>query len=423
MRVLVILPVLPWPPRRDGMAVRFLPILEYVGRQHTVDLVVIDDVADPGAHEHLPMLRSVAFLYSRERRLPAVLRKFITMIRGLAPFGAPLGQIDYRDRRELKRKLRTRIASGAYDAVLVSSAPWLMAPELRYPSACRVVYDFVDSPTLHMRRGGWLKGLERYLRRYTEWKCARLERRIRRFAATSIYVSRPDAEAVGSVSGTPGPVVIPNGVTEDTAGGAASAAPLRPVVGFLGNMGYVPNINAARRLALDVMPHIRIGVASAELLVIGRDPADEILDLRGPGVTVTGTVDDIWPYVRQVRVFVLPMLGGAGLQNKILEAMYAGIPVVTTTVSAQSLGATAGSEILVGESDSDLARLATELLRDDQLWQRISLAGRLFVSERHSWARVAQWYASALLDGSAGFDGRARSLANRSVTSMPRDAE
>ena len=402
MRVLVILPILPWPPRRDGMAVRFLPILQYLGRQHTVDLVVIDDTVDPEAHKHLPMLRSIAFLYSRERRLPAPLRKLMTMFRGLAPFGAPLGQIDYRDRSELKQKLRARIADGGYGAVLVSSAPWLMAPELRYPAACRVVYDFVDSPTLHMRRGGWLKGLERYLRGYTEWKCARLERRIRRFAAASIYVSRPDAEAVGRVGGTPVPLVIPNGVMGDTAGGAHSAAPLRPVVGFLGNMGYVPNINAARRLAMNVMPHIRTAVPTAELLVIGRDPAPEILALRGPSVTVTGTVDDIWLYVRQVRVFVLPMLGGAGLQNKILEAMYAGIPVVTTTVSAESLGAAVGSEILVAESDCDLARLATELLRDDQLWQRLSLAGRLFVSERHSWERVAQWYASALLDSNTG---------------------
>jgi hypothetical protein len=102
-RVLVVLPVMPWPPRRDAMAVRFLPILQYLGRRHTVDLIIVDDTADPDAKSRLPMLRSVDFLHSQERRFPALLRKLITALRGVAPFGAPLGQIDYRDRTELKR--------------------------------------------------------------------------------------------------------------------------------------------------------------------------------------------------------------------------------------------------------------------------------------------------------------------------------
>jgi polysaccharide biosynthesis protein PslH len=397
VRVLVVLPMLPWPPRRDGSSVRFLPILQHLGGRHTVDLIVVDEIADPDAKTRLPMLRSVDFLYSRERRFPSLLRKLITALRGIAPFGAPLGQIDYRDRTELKRELRERISRGGYSAVLVSGAAWMMTPGMGYPPGCRIIYDFVDSPTLHMRRGGWLSGLERYLQRHTERKCARLERKIRRFAAACIYISKPDAEAVGRVAGAPEPVVIPNGVLEDSAGGAELAAPTRPVVGFLGNMGYVPNINAARRLALEVMPHIRNADPSAELLVIGRDPAAEILALRCPSVTVTGTVDDIWPYVRQVRVFVFPMLSGAGLQNKILEAMHAGIPVVTTSLSQQSIGATPGSEVLVADQNNDLAHLATEVIRDDALWLRLSLAGRHFIREHHSWAGLAPQYEDAVL--------------------------
>lgn len=395
--MLVVLPVMPWPPRRDGMAVRFLPILQYLGRRHTVDLIIVDDTPDPETKSRLPMLRSVDFLHSQERRFPALLRKLITVLRGVAPFGAPLGQIDYRDRTELKRELRKRISGGGYSAVLVSGAAWMMKPGMGYPRGCRVIYDFVDSPTLHMRRGGWLSGVARNLQRHTERKCVRLERRIRRFAAACIYVSKPDAEAVGQIAGESETVVIPNGVLEDSPGGADLAVPTRPVVGFLGNMGYVPNINAARRLALEIMPRIWDADSSAELLVIGRDPSAEIMALRRPSVTVTGTVDDIWPYVRQVRVFVFPMLGGAGLQNKILEAMHAGIPVVTTSLSQQSLGAAPGSEVLVADQDSDLAHLAIEVIRDDALWQRLSLAGRHFVRKHHSWAALAPKYEAAVL--------------------------
>jgi polysaccharide biosynthesis protein PslH len=401
VRVLVVLPLMPWPPRRDGSSVRFLPILQYLGRRHVVDLIVVDDRPNPDANSRLPMLRSVDILHSRERRLPTALRKLITAFRGVAPFGAPFGQIDYRDRTELKRDLRERISRGGYSAVLVSGAAWMMTPGMGYPLGCRIIYDFVDSPTLHMRRGGWLSGLERFLQRHTERKCARLERKIRHFTTACIYISKPDAEAVGTVAGAPEPVVIPNGVLEESAGPSDLTAPTRPVVGFLGNMGYVPNINAARRLALEIMPHIWDADPKAELLVIGRDPAAEILALQSPLVTVTGTVDDIWPYVRQVRVFVFPMFSGAGLQNKILEAMHAGIPVVTTSLSQQSLGAAAGSEVLVAEHNEDLARLASEVIRDDALWQRLSVAGRDFIREHHSWAGLAPCYEATLLGPAA----------------------
>jgi glycosyltransferase involved in cell wall biosynthesis len=379
------------------MAVRFLPILQYLGRRYAVDLIVIDDVVDPDASTHVPELRSISFMFSRARHVPVPLRKVITALRGMAPLGAPLGQMDYRDRRDLKRELRARLAGSSYSAVLVSGAAWMMVPSLGYPRNCRVVYDFVDSPTLHMRRGGWLKGLERLLRRHTERKCAHLERRVRRFATAAIYVSKPDADAIGPLHSAPAPLVIPNGVLEDPVGSQNPVPPIRPVIGFLGNMGYIPNINAALRLARNVMPRIRATISAAELLVIGRDPAPEILQLRGPSVTVTGTVDDIWPYVREVRAFVFPMLSGAGLQNKILEAMSAGVPVVTTSLSAQSLGATAGSEVLVADDDAEIARLAADLVADDVLWRRLSHAGQAFVREHHSWVGLAPQYAAALL--------------------------
>jgi hypothetical protein len=93
VRLLVILPVFPWPARRDGMAVRFLPILQYLGRRHLVDLIVIDDAVDSDAATHIPELASVSFLQSGERRLPVLLRKLITAARGIAPVGAPMGEI------------------------------------------------------------------------------------------------------------------------------------------------------------------------------------------------------------------------------------------------------------------------------------------------------------------------------------------
>jgi glycosyltransferase involved in cell wall biosynthesis len=394
-RILLVLPLMPWPPRRNGMAVRFAPILEHLARKHAVDLIVVDDTVDPKMKDQLPMLKSIDFLQSTQRRIPVPLRKLLTALRGIAPFGPPLGQVDYHNRSGVMRELRERISKGGYAAVVVSGAAWMMTTAMRYPKGCRVIYDFVDSPTLHLRRGGWLNGLHRHLQRLTERKCARLERKIRRFATACIYISQPDAEAIGPDA--PRAAVIPNGVLKDSDLTAELATSTRPVVGFLGNMGYMPNINAVRRLALEVMPHIRDICPEAELLVIGRDPANDVVSLRNSFVTLTGTVDDIWPYVREVRVFVFPMLNGAGLQNKILEAMHAGIPVVTTSLSQRSLGAVPGTEVLVADGDRDIAQLAASVIRDEALWQRLSLAGRRFVREHHSWAALAACYENTVL--------------------------
>ncbi len=112
-------------------------------------------------------------------------------------------------------------------------------------------------------------------------------------------------------------------------------------------MSYEPCISAALRLAERIFPRIRSRLGDATLLIIGRDPVPSIRRLDGAAISVTGTVENIWPYVVSANIFVFPMFEGSGLQNKILEAMYAGVPVVTTPIAAASIGATSGEQLLV----------------------------------------------------------------------------
>ena len=115
--------------------------------------------------------------------------------------------------------------------------------------------------------------------------------------------------------------VVPNGIFHADAPPLARASAANKVIGFLGDMSYGPNISAALRLAERIFPRIRSRLGDATLLIIERDPVPSIRRLDGPAISVTGTVENIWPYVARANIFVFPMFEESGLQNKILEAM------------------------------------------------------------------------------------------------------
>jgi glycosyltransferase involved in cell wall biosynthesis len=157
-------------------------------------------------------------------------------------------------------------------------------------------------------------------------------------------------------------------------------------------MSYPPNVSAALRLAHRVFPRIQSRLTDATLLIIGRDPAPEIRQLAGPAISVTGTVDDIWPQITRANVFVFPMIEGTGLQNKILEAMYAGVPVVTTPIAAAGMRAGSGEQLLIAESDDEIAEQALKLLGDAPFSAALAARARSFVLREFSWSAILPQY-------------------------------
>jgi len=263
----------------------------------------------------------------------------------------------------------------------------------------RFIVDFVDSPTLALSRAADLRRDQQALFHYTKWKWRQLERRVQDVVDATIYVSKVDARTARRKP-TSRVHVIPNGITFTDA-----PAPLvrgqhgNRTVGFLGNMSYKPNVSAVLRLARRIFPGVLAAIADARLLIIGRDPTDEIKDLRSGIITVTGTVEDIWAYISRVSVLVLPMVEGAGLQNKVLEAMYAGVPVVTTTVVALGVGATDGEHLLVGNSDQELIDKTLRILRDGAYADRLAGLAREFVLHKFVWQTILPQYETIVSPG------------------------
>ena len=183
--------------------------------------------------------------------------------------------------------------------------------------------------------------------------------------------------------------VVPNGVepasyTAGTVDGIGS-----PSIGFLGNMGYQPNIEAAHWLYENVYLPIRREFPGLSLIVIGKDPVDSVKMLAAePGVVVTGTVESIWPYIRSVDVFVFPLQRGAGLKNKILEAMSAGRPVITTAIGNEGIDAVDGKDIAIRATPEEFQMEAKRLLLSADERRSMGDSARRFVRDRFSWQRI-----------------------------------
>jgi glycosyltransferase involved in cell wall biosynthesis len=399
-RLLLVLPIVPWPIRRNGFSLRFAPIVDFLAQRHELDVLVLAD-GDEAVQLTGPFQRCHSLVVMRVPvpLLPPILRKARTACGGLWPWGAPLDSSGY-SRGRLERSLLGYLEDKNYSAVIWTTRHFDIACRIRrrYPQT-RFVIDMVDSPTLWSFRDASTGPLVRTLTRYAGWKWRRLERKTQEVFDASIYISDVDAHAARADQ-TPGVYVVPNGIFHADVPPTAQAAPASRTIGFLGNMSYPPNISAVLRLAQRIFPRIVASLGDAKLLIIGRDPVPAIRQLHSPAISITGTVDNIWPWIARANVFVYPMIEGAGLQNKILEAMYAGIPVVTTRIAANGIGAKSGEQLLVADTDDGIVKHVLQVFSDPEYAARLADQARTFVMRVFSWPAILPRYERIIFPGS-----------------------
>jgi len=139
------------------------------------------------------------------------------------------------------------------------------------------------------------------------------------------------------------------------------------------------------------LPLIRKEVPTVELMIVGRNPSRQMRLLgRLKGVTVTGAVDKIEPYLSDAAVSVIPLRIARGIQNKILEAMAHGVPVVTTTAALEGIEALPESEVLIGDDPRTFAEATVRLLKNKSMRQMLAENARALVAEKYDWKENLQ---------------------------------
>lgn len=162
-------------------------------------------------------------------------------------------------------------------------------------------------------------------------------------------------------------------------------------ISFIGRMDYYPNQECMTRFCEQVWPLLKRQRPGMKLLIVGADPSPAMRQLGDlEGVTVTGSVPDVRPFIRGSAVMVAPLNIARGTQNKILEAMAMGVPVVTSSIAAGGVDAQAQTHLLVADTPQACAQSILRIVDDDAERARLSAAGRERMLTHHAWPRSMQ---------------------------------
>jgi polysaccharide biosynthesis protein PslH len=254
------------------------------------------------------------------------------------------------------------------------------------------VYDAVDSLGLAYKRSisaaymtpkqrmislvEWLK-----VSKYESWALGHFDKVL---VSSPIDRNMLEKESTSTVS------VIPNGV--DTGYFSFSSSNYDPdTIVFLGKMSYYVNISSVFWFYRKVFPIIKRQRPSVKLKIVGRDPVLSIRKLANdPAVEVTGTVEDVRPHLAGAALSICPMVSGAGIQNKMLESMSVGTPVVATSMACQALEASPGKDYLGADTPEAFAGHVLEVLDNPKKREMLSSNGRLYVEQIHTWNNIGQ---------------------------------
>jgi sugar transferase (PEP-CTERM/EpsH1 system associated) len=217
-------------------------------------------------------------------------------------------------------------------------------------------------------------------------KMAREERRLARRFDMCTATTRAEWETLESYETGVASAWFPNGV--DSEYFAPSSDPHDPdTICFVGRMDYYPNQECMFDFCANTLPRIQEKRPGVKLLIVGADPTPAVRRLVTiPGVTVTGSVPDVRPYVHRSALMVAPLNIARGTQNKILEAMAMGVPVVTSAVAAGGVDAITGAHFLVADTPEDFATAVLRLLDDGNERTRLAQAGRERMLTHHNWS-------------------------------------
>ncbi len=377
MRLFALCHRVPYPPDK-GEKIRAWHLLRHLAESAEVHLFATADPPEDTAHAgflgtkfasvtldpiHLAV-RKVASLALAATPLPLTLPSFFSP--------------------KVALSLRAAARRSPPDAVLIESSA--MAPYLLALPGVPAVVDFVDVDSekwaSYAQR---LEGPGRLVYGREAWTLRHVERWLARRCRSSVVTTEREAESLRAIAPGADVQVVRNGVDTEFFRPDPAAAREDTVV-FFGAMSYEANVDAVVWFHDEVLPILRRRRPDLRFVIAGSKPAPAVQALAAkPGVVVTGFVEDIRPVVRQAAVCVAPLRIARGVQNKVLEALAMGVPVVATPAAAAGIDGRTGDEMRVADGAGPFA-VSVETLLDDPA-QRAALAdaGRRFVEARYAW--------------------------------------
>jgi len=376
MKILLLTHRVPFPPDK-GDRIRSFNIIKYLARAHTLSLMSV-------THEHV---HEDAYRVLREHCETVDIFKINLQIAKLKSFfylfsRSPLTLPIFYS-QEFHRAIKKKLLETKPDLIYIYSS--CMAQYVLDITHVPKLMDFIDVDSQK-----WFDYAEnasypmKCIYRQEGSRLRSFEKRIASICYRSLFASEKELALFRSIAPKFAATAIPNGVDLPRINPIGSYRSHKLV--FVGAMDYFPNVDAMIYFAKEILPLVEREVPNIELCIVGRNPARQIRALgRYKNIIVTGSIEEIKPYLCDAAASVIPLRIARGTQNKILEAMTHGVPVITTTCALQGIEAEPGRDVLVADDPGKFAERTIAVLKDKNLRDTLANNALTLIKRKYPW--------------------------------------
>lgn len=383
-------PYLPYPPSSGGQ-VRSYNLIKKLGKKH--DITLFSLIKDDNEKENIPELEKYCKKVSvfKRPKTPWTLRNILLTGFGPYPFLVIRNLVP-----EERKAVRQEMAQEKYDLIhaetfyVMPHIPKTDIPILLVEQTIeyQVYQHFVDTFRLFLLKP--FLYIDVYKLKYWETKFWQKAKKV-------VAVSQADKTKMLSLVNDLDVEIVPNGAGEDLVNlwdiREKESDRTKPIVFYQGNFNWLQNTEAAEVLIKDIFPKIKAKIPQAVCWIVGQGVKGKIGNLEGNGVEIkeleTSDIEGVRETYKKASVFVSPLAGPGGTRLKILGAMAAGIPVVTTSVGIEGIKAKDGKEVWIRDNPDEIAEAAINLIEDAEKYSRTIIAARKLFENDYNWNKIS----------------------------------
>jgi len=385
MKILFTANRFPYPPYR-GDKLKIYHLAKRLCKRHELHLLTF--LQDKNDLQYLPELKKIfTEIYLVPLPRSQSYRNVLMALFSREPF-----QVRYFHSEEMKDQVRLLAERNQYDAIHVQHLR--MAPYwASYKNIPRIL-DLPDAYSLYWkRRIAAKKGLARFFNKTEQKRVFHYEQVLNDYNM-SLVCSREDLEYLKQENGIRNVKLLPNGVDLETFSSQEHDYTLDKTILFTGNMDYAPNVDAVDYFARDIFPLILEKLPGTKFIIAGQRPVKKVLELAGEHIEVTGFIPNLADMYRKASIVVAPLRFGAGTQNKVLEAMAMGVPVISRNIGFNGLNIQSGEGVILALETSEFADKCIAMLESEKMRRKTGIAGKQVIQTQFDWDVIA-----AMLEG------------------------
>lgn len=388
MKILMLTPYLPYPPSSGGQ-IRSYNLIKDLSKKHEITLFSL--IKDDSERRFVPELEkycSKVQVFKRSKS-PWTLRNiFLT---GFGPY--PFLVIRNLSPQE-KKAVKEEIQREHYD--LIHAETFYVMPHIpETKTPILLVEQTIEYLVYKHYVEGTKNPLLRSLLSIDVEKLKFWETKFWRKADSVVAVSESDKKEMTNLVPNLKVDLVPNGVNLDFFKEKTSWSTDNPRILFIANFKWLQNIEAAELLLNEVFPLVRKRNPKVKIWIVGQHIPEEIRTRKSSHIIIDNLKEDDQKGIRdayyQSSVFVSPLKGPGGTRLKHLAAMAAKLPLVTTSVGAEGLGAQDGKEVIICNNSADMAESTLEILKNEDLAETIAENARHLVEEKFSWYKMSEY--------------------------------